>query len=313
MHLKQSQIFDEHLTKEDFVNYRCDVSRARKATALSQKTVHEVRINANMSNNSVSSNHVILVLEYEPNDDTLKKHIGKGNSLIPNNLDTFRALENQSVLFNNLISRNKCGAKVDESQGSVSIDITRNNPFKVYMYSKREFKTMELHQKLKDKFDEELKIDKEKIERLKTLLVDMKRENKMLKERKVELSDSLVNVNGELEGHKESAKVMQKSTNTVCDEMCTSLKKLDAQRTAIENDNLTLNIQAIKDIFTANKINSGLADSLLTFDNFLSNISKTIASCLKTVEHFRDTQDQFMQDLLTSGWSVGDSPTKATL
>lgn len=137
MHEKQMKVFEEEFVSSDLVTLRVDV--AKQVSKNFQKTEYKLQINAAIMADG-SKEHVFLVMEYEPNDETLRSFIGCNGSLIPENLGSVKNIDLPTVMYNSHRMINRCNATSESANGVLSVRVIHPKPFKIYIYSARPFK-----------------------------------------------------------------------------------------------------------------------------------------------------------------------------
>lgn len=205
-------------------------------------------------------------------------------------------------MYNNITARNKCDAKVDQRHGILSIEITRDTPFKVYIYSARKLTEMDLWKDFRDRFDEDIRRDGEKIKSLKAKLVQLKKDHEANLKLKSDLEQQLARANAELEGYKERAKALQTAQQSACATMTSEVHKMEEARLAIEADPSNGSISAIERIFRENNIRNDLVAAMAAFDEANAKLASNIAANKDVIETFLAGQNALLQELLVSRW-----------
>ena len=300
MHQKQSKLFQKSLVDEDFINVRCDLSR--EVTRRGKKCYNS-KLNIDVESDC-SKDRVVLAMDYEPKDETLKSYINRNGSLIPKSIKHIGQIDMESVLYNNVTQRNKCLALVDQRRGVLSIEITRDTPFKIYIYSARKLTEMDLWRDFRERFDEDLRNDEAKIRILQQKLVTLREKHQTDVKRKFKLEETLARAQAELDGCKEGAKAMQTAHSASCTTMLNALQHIEEKRLSIEGDPSVENVATIEKIFRENNIQNDLASAIRAFHDINTKLTTDLTSSKEVVEMFLEAQNELIQDLLVSRWNV---------
>lgn len=304
VHRRQSALFAKHFIEGDFIYFRCDVSK-RVDRRMGQKPEYRIALTADVTSDN-SKDRVVLVMEHEEHDDTLKEFINREGSLFPKHLDDIRNIELASVLYNSHNLINRCNAQLIEMDqqngtGIVSLEIRRNTPFKVYIYSCRPFKELHFFEDFKTHFDEDLVQDEARIVHLKQKLKSLEQKRVFLVKKQKELREKQAISKDAVEQLKNQAKMKLRLHREVCKKVQVSTQSIELELQKIKENDKILRIAEINEIFRANNIESALGTRLGAFQADFGPIEKVIAEVSGFIRRFEEENEESLTGVMLAG------------
>lgn len=261
VHRRQRALFESHFIDADFINFRCDVSQT---IAKRRVPSHTMTLSANVTSDG-SKERLVLVIEQEEGDDTLKKYINRGGSLIPGSLEDIKKIDLSSFLYNNHMHINRCQAEhvsTDPSGGVVTLVINRPKPFKVYIYSERPFKEVHYFEEFKTAFGRDVLKDEEKLMLLNQQLVRLEQKYERERQNKRALEEATAIASQMVTACKAVAKEEQQLHVETCEKMKERILELRDVMAAYKSNPMVKSISDIEHIFRSNKIDTALTTPL---------------------------------------------------
>lgn len=298
------EIFKKEMKDDDFVDVRVDCSVKSKTLGRATKYVSE--INADVKS-SGSKEDIILVMEYEEDDKTLRQSIGMDDSLIPRSIQQLEQFDIPDLLYSSKTNVHRGGCEVERppvpsDQGVRWIKIKRDKPFKVYIFTARRFCSMPFYARLLEEFEKEVSSEKEHCAHLESELKLLDEKNRKDKQDRITLTQRVKVAIENVRGLNASVDEQLTVYETNIDAFLADLSELEEEVLKLQTQETIKQVDAVINIFRTNKIATKATPVLEEFHRNFNNIFHDISQLRAKVDAFKKTSLEVVTDIKsTSG------------